>query len=100
MSISPEILNLIDEIRNDRTHGASQLARQAAMVLKIAAERSQADSPDQFWREQQAIGDKLMSIRPAMAPIFNIVSGLLDSIGEKAETTDLDALRQMVSAEA
>ncbi len=37
MSISPEIVSLIEEIKNDRTHGASQLARQAAKVLKIAS---------------------------------------------------------------
>jgi len=29
VNIGPEIISLIDEIRNDRTHGASQLARQA-----------------------------------------------------------------------
>ncbi|MBA7484151.1 Methylthioribose-1-phosphate isomerase [subsurface metagenome] len=100
MNISPEIISLIGEIKNDRTHGASQLARQAAEVLRVAAERSRAGSTAQFWREQQAIGDKLMSIRPAMAPIFNIVSGLLDSVGEKAKTADLDGLRQMVITEA
>ena len=37
MSISPEIISLIEEIRGDRTHGASQLARQAVRVLKIAS---------------------------------------------------------------
>ncbi len=44
MNISPEIFCLIDEIKNDKVHGASELARQAAKVLKVAAERSQADS--------------------------------------------------------
>ena len=39
INISPEIISLIEEIRNDRTYGASQLARQAAEVVKIAAER-------------------------------------------------------------
>jgi len=37
MSISPEIISLIEEIKGDRTHGDSQLARQAARVLKIAS---------------------------------------------------------------
>jgi len=94
MNISPEIVSLIDEIVNDKAHGASQLARQAAKVLKVAAERSQADSANQFWREQKAIGKELMSTRPAMAPIFNIVSGLLGSIAGKA-ATDLDSIRQL-----
>ena len=49
MNISPEIVSLIDEIRNDKVHGASELARQAAKVLKVAAKRSQAGSAKAFF---------------------------------------------------
>jgi len=35
MNIRPEITSLIDKIKSDRTHGASQLARQA--VEKVEA---------------------------------------------------------------
>ena len=100
MNISPEIISLIDEIRNDKIHGASQLARQAANVLKTAAERSRVDSTDEFWREQKEIGERLMSARPAMAPIFNIVSGLLNSIAGKATAADLDSIRQLAISKA
>ena len=37
MNITPELINLIEEIKNGRTHGASQLTRQAVKVLKIAS---------------------------------------------------------------
>ena len=74
VNISPEIISLINEIKNDKIHGASQLARQAAKVLQIAAERSQAESLDEFLKEQKEVGAKLMSARPAMAPLFNIVN--------------------------
>ncbi|MCL0036703.1 hypothetical protein M1M97_01995 [Thermodesulfovibrionales bacterium] len=77
MSTSSEIVSLIDEIRNDKIHGASQLARQAVKVLRVAAECSQTESDKEFLLEQREIGNKLMSARPAMAPIFNIVSRLL-----------------------
>ena len=70
MNISPEIVNLIDEIKGDKTHGASQLARQAVGVLKVAAECSQADTTEQFLLEQKEIGERLMLVRPAMAPVF------------------------------
>jgi len=100
MNISPEIISLIDEIVNDKTHGASQLARQAAKVLKMAAERSQAGSVERFLAEQKEIGQRLMSVRPAMAPIFNIVSGLLGSIAGEATTADLDSIRQLTMAKA
>ncbi len=93
MSISPEIISLIDEIRNNKTHGASQLARQAAEVLKIAAERSQAKSVDKFLLEQREVGERLMSARPAMAPLFNIIARLLKAISEKSVEMDLPSIR-------
>jgi len=93
MNISPEIISLIDEIKNDKTHGASQLARQAIDVLKVAAKHSQADSVEQFLLEQKAVGERLMSARPAMAPVFNIVNRLLGIIAEKSAEMDLDSIR-------
>jgi len=100
MNISPEIISLIEEIRNDRTHGASQLARQAVRILKIAAERSQVDSVEQFLQEQNEVGKRLMSARPAMAPIFNIVSRLLSIIAGKATEMDLDSIRRFTISKA
>ena len=100
MNISPEIISLIDEIREDRTHGASQLARQAAGVLKIAAERSQASSVDQVLLEQKDIGERLMSTRPAMAPLFNIIAGLLGILAEKAAEMDLDSIKHLAVSRA
>ncbi len=84
----------MEEIRNDRTDGASQLARQAVKILKIAADRSQVDSVEQFLQEQKEVGKRLMSARPAMAPIFNIVSRLLSIIAGKATEMDLDSIRR------
>jgi len=100
MNINPEIVNLIDEVRNDKTHGASQLARQAASVLKVAAERSQTKSTDEFWLEQKEIGQRLMSARPAMAPVFNIVAHLLDVISGKVAEMELDSVRHFAISKA
>jgi len=100
MNINPETIRLIDEIRNDKIHGASQLAQQAANILKVAAEHSQADSVEQFLLEQKEIGQRLMSARPAMAPVFNIVSRLLSIIAEKSTETDLDSIKQLAMAKA
>jgi len=95
MNISPEIISLIDEVRNDKTHGASQLARQAVGVLKVAAERSQADSVGQFLQEQKEAGERLRSARPAMAPLFNIVNRLLSFVSAKATGMDLSSIRRL-----
>ncbi len=100
MNISPEIISLIDEVRDDKTHGASQLARQAVGVLKTAAERSQAKNTEEFLIEQKEVGGRLMSARPAMAPVFNIVNRLLGTISAKATGMDLNSIRRLTIDEA
>jgi len=100
MSINLKINSLIEEIRNDRTHGASQLARQAIIVLKVAAESSQAESISQFLLEQREVGQQLMQARPAMAPIYNTVNTLLNAINKKETSMELGKLRQYTVARA
>ena len=100
MNINPEIISLIGEIRNDKIHGASQLARQAINVLKLAAERSQMDTTKAFLLEQNGVGERLMSTRPAMAPIFNIVTRFLSAVSEKATEMDLGSIRQFAISKA
>ena len=95
MNISPDIIRLIDEIRNDKTHGASQLARQAVGVLKVAAERSQVESAKEFLIEQKEVGERLRSARPAMAPLFNIVNRLLSIVSAEAMGMDLNSIRRL-----
>ena len=100
MNISAKTISLIDKIRNDKVHGASQLARQAVAVLKTAAERSQAGSAEEFLLEQQEIGQRLISARPVMAPIFNIVNRLLDTMIGEAAQMDLDSIRLLTISKA
>ena len=94
VSISPETIRFIDEIRNDRTHGASELARQAAGVIKYTAGQCRAGSARRFLLEVEKVGQKLMSARPAMAPVYNIVRLLLGAISEEAVKREPDSLRQ------
>jgi len=100
MNISPEVIGLINEIRDDKTHGASQLSRQAMSVLKIAAEHSQTDSVEQLLLEQKEIGARLMSARPAMAPIFNIVSRFLGTVSEVSVDIGLDSIKGLAISKA
>lgn len=100
MKISPEIISLIDEIRKDRVHGASQLARQAVLVLKTTAEHSQAESAERFLVEQRLVGNELMSARPAMAPVYNIVSRLLRAVSAKSAEMEPAAIRQLTITKA
>jgi eIF-2B alpha/beta/delta-like uncharacterized protein len=109
MSIEPYIQDKINSIKNDNTHGASELARQALDTLQLAAAESQTEDPDQFIAEFNEISHRLVSIHPAMAPIYNMVkrlqAGLADyrasdaSILKKAAITLADDLiRSSVNA--
>ena len=80
MNINNKITRLTDEIRNDKTQGASQLARHAMAVLKFAAEHSQADSVEQLLEELKGVGEGLTAARPAMASIFNIVNRYMGAL--------------------
>ncbi len=100
MDLNPEIVSLIDEIKNDRTHGASELARQAARVLKITAERSQAVSPEQVLNELRSVALDLGQARPAMAPIFNMTRALLGAVASQAAPTTLPKLKLFAASRA
>ncbi len=100
MNINPEIVSLIDGIRNDKTHGASQLTRQAAEVMKLSVEHSRVGSVEQFLSEQREVGERLMSARPAMAPIFNIVNHLLKVIADQSIEANLTSIRNFAIAKA
>ena len=100
MNISHKIARLTDDIRNDKTQGASQLARQAVAVLKVAAEHSQADSVEHFWEELKGVGEGLMAARPAMAPIFNIVNRYLSALSEGSPDQGVDYLKSLAVSKA
>jgi translation initiation factor eIF-2B subunit delta len=99
MDINPEIISLINEIKEDKVHGASELARQAAEALRITAELSQAKNADRFLQELKEAGGQLKLIRPAMASVFNIITVLLDRVTAKAGDVTVDSLRRAVVSE-
>lgn len=94
MAVDPDIARLIGEIRDDRTHGAGELARQAVAVFRTATEGSQADDVARFHEELGEIGRELISARPPMAPIRNIITRLLVEISDRVEEGDAGLLRE------
>jgi ribose 1,5-bisphosphate isomerase len=97
MTVSPGIEKLIIEIRDDRTHGASQLSRQALEVMKTAASRSRAKNATELYHELAEIAARLKDVRPSMVPIFNAVARIENSL-KAANAEPVDSLRQRVSA--
>jgi eIF-2B alpha/beta/delta-like uncharacterized protein len=100
VNISSKIARLTEEIRDDRTQGASQLARQAMAVLKVAAEHSQAESAEQFLAELRGVGERLTAARPAMASIFNIINRYMGALSQVAEGQEVDYLKSLAVSKA
>jgi len=95
LAVNPDIARLINKVRDDRTHGAIELARQALGVLKTTAENSQAVTGEQFLGGLNEAGQELISARPTMTPIRNIVSRLLREISAKVPAGDVALLREL-----
>jgi len=92
MSINPAIDQLITEIRDDTTHGASELARQSLEVLRVAAMASRAITTGEFQAEMDEISRALMKVRPSMAPVYNAVNRLMASVNG-SKMADVSSLR-------
>lgn len=99
MNDSDSIIDqLINEVRDDKTHGASQLAREALDIMRTAAISTQAEDAGQLRAELEEIGGRLMRVRPAMAPVYNTVNLLLEAIS-RHPAADISSLQQAVDNE-
>jgi len=63
----------IAEIRNDRTRGASELARRALELLAEAARTVPAADIIELRENLLALADQLSTVRPSMTPISNLL---------------------------
>jgi translation initiation factor eIF-2B subunit delta len=88
---------LIQELSDDSTSGAAELARDAARIFSALAERTEAQDRASFVSEVRAAGRRVIQAQPSMAPLFNLVNTLLfglDAVDSLAEAS------QRVVAEA
>jgi len=83
----------IDDLRNDRLHGASWLSRQAIGIINTAIKESESDTIEGFMQEMRSVADEVIQSRPSMVSITNYVSQFLKQIIRiSREQTQLDAL--------
>jgi len=92
IDVMSEVERGIEEIRADRLHGASQLSRQALEVLKLVIEKG-SDTKDDFLERLKNVGDRLIKVRPGMAPIANIVASLVYEVFQASKEKELHSLR-------
>jgi len=96
MALNPEVAKQIEEIRQDRIHGASWLSRQAIGVMNLTVEKSEAKNVADFLEELKAVGSGLMEVRPSMASITNCVSHLIYQVSQQSEMErDLGSLKKL-----
>jgi eIF-2B alpha/beta/delta-like uncharacterized protein len=100
MEIRPEILTMIEGIRSDGSHSASQLARLSLDIMRQAAESSVAADVSLFLAEQNEIGHRLADTRPAMAPLYNVVRKLREDTTTAAPERDLPSLKYYAARRA
>ncbi len=101
MSIELCIQERISDIKDDNTHGASELARQSLDTIKLASSRMQDIDPEQFLSQINEISTRLISIHPAMAPVYYMLkrlkAGLADYKG--SSTAVLKAVAETLADE-
>ncbi len=75
----------IEQIRQDRKHGAGWLSRRALKVMSLTIEGSKSEDIAQFLEEIRTVGNELSQTRPNMAPIVNSISQLVSCIAKESE---------------
>lgn len=99
--MNPKVIERIDEIRNDRLHGAGWLSRQAISTLKLAVSESQADTVASFIDEIKIAAAELTKARPSMISIANYIHQLLQQVMLGAQNEkNLDFLRSLAQSKA
>ena len=88
----------IAELRDDRLHGASWMARRAVEALEEIAASHEGDC-DQLLVKLRDAGRRLAAARPGVGAVAGAVGRLLAS-GRYESHLEPDALRQVVSEEA
>jgi len=90
--INQEISKRIEEIKNNKTDGASKLSLNALSILKLVAEKSRLSTPEDFLHELVSVGKQLAEVRPSMAPIRNRVALVIYELLQESRR-DLDSLK-------
>jgi ribose 1,5-bisphosphate isomerase len=88
----------VEELRRDRTHGASWMARRAVEALVEVAREEAADG-EELLGKLAAAGRELAGSRPAVGAVAGAVGRLLAAAHRHAQL-EAEQLRQLVSEEA
>ena len=79
-TMNPKILKKVNELKNDRLHGANWLSSQALNVMGLAMRESRAITAAELVNELNEIAAAITEARPSMTSIANYISQLLHQI--------------------
>lgn len=99
-SFDPEVAVIAERIRGDREHGATWLASESLTAMKVASVKTEAQSPAEFALRLTRMGRMLMSCRPTLASIGNILGQFIYALQERSKELDLESLRTWAASHA
>jgi len=92
-----EITRQVQEVAQDRTHGANYLGSRAIEIMKEASRLSDATSPDNLFRDLLLVAFQLRNAQPSMATLRNLVGRVLYRLDSRRyDSSSVDDFRQLV----
>jgi translation initiation factor 2B subunit (eIF-2B alpha/beta/delta family) len=88
----------VQELRDDRSHGASWMARRAVETLSELAE-IEASSGEELLERLRDAGRQLATSRPGVGAVAGAVGRVLAAVGHECHLVELDELRRMIQEE-
>ena len=92
MNAERDVEALVRVLREDREHGASELARRALSGVAAHAGHAPAANAAELRAALTEIGQRLQVARPSMAPVANLLGAWLQGLRDLGEQ-DLESLR-------
>jgi eIF-2B alpha/beta/delta-like uncharacterized protein len=77
--------NLLKDIKDDNTHGASEILVKAAECLTTFSDEFDFTKKDEYYSALVGVGKRLIASRPSMAPLFNYVNEVILALEEGLE---------------
>ena len=91
------VIDQVDAVRRDHTHGASYLGSRAVQIVGDAARLSDATNSDDLFRDLLNVILRLQQAQPSMATLRNLLGRLLYRVDSKrAEPVSAEQLRQFI----
>ncbi len=92
------VLQGVEELEQDRVHGASFLGRQAVELLSAVAEASEATTAQELFCDLLLVASRLRAAQPGMAIIRNLVGRLLYQADLKRTAVSAAEFRTLIGS--